>query len=356
MQHQPRTDERALKNAKTIPMTLQARIVPPQPDLVALAAAIGPAGEALALWGPASLNPRLHARTGGEHQPSFPATATDAPWTASLVVTHPDGRTHVLYIGGLTITFPMIQPLPDGAFLMVGPRCEYTAAGPQHNAVVIGPDGSTLRTGVLGDGIEDVRTTTSGRVIVGYFDEGVFGNLGWGGPNGPDPIGAPGLVEFDADLQQVWTYPVGEESPPPTIDCYTLNIVGETVWACPYTDFPVLRIEDDEIAVWRNELAAGAHHLLVHHATVAFVGGYGFGGDVLTVAALEDGRTTTLDTRRIEVAWASPVHDLLHTCAQGAQLHRITTDGHWYTLDLADDEGRHASLPLSPHQVRSCRP
>ncbi|MDR7336730.1 hypothetical protein J2S69_000449 [Glycomyces lechevalierae] len=32
------------------------------------------------------------------------------------------------------------------------------------------------------------------------------------------------------------------------------------------------------------------------------------------------------------------MHDLLNTTAQGSKLHRITTDGHWYTLDLAEDE------------------
>lgn len=339
MKRQTRAAERALSSAEAIPMTLQARIASPQPGLVALAAAIGPAGEALTLWGPAALNPHLHARTGGEDEPSFPVRATDAPWRASLVATRPDGASAVVEIDGLTITFPILQPLPGGMFLIVGPRCEYTAEGPQHNAVVIGPDGSTLRSGVLGDGIEEVRTTTSGRIIVGYYDEGVFGNFGWGGPDGPEPIGAPGIVEFDADLRRVWAYPVDDDAAPAIFDCYALNVIGDTIWACPYTDFPVLRIQGDTITVWHNELAAGAHHLLVHDATVAFVGGYDHGSDCLTVAALDNGRTTVLDTRRIEVSWASAVHDLLNTTAQGSKLHRITTDGHWYLLDLAENQG-----------------
>lgn len=338
MKRQTRAAERALASARAIPMTLQARIPPPQPGLVPLAAAIGPAGEALTLWGPASLNTHLHGRTGGEDEPSFPVLATDAPWRASLVVTRPDAASNVVEIDGLTITFPILQPLPGSQFLIVGPRCEYTAEGPQRNAVVIGPDGSTLQTGVLGDGIEEVRTTTSGRIIVGYYDEGVFGNFGWGGPDGPAPIGASGIVEFDPDLRRVWAYPVDDEAAPSIFDCYALNVIGDTIWACPYTDFPVLQIEGDRITVWRNDLAAGAHHLLVHDATVAFVGGYDYDGDFLTVAALADGRTQALATRRIEVVWASAVHDLLNTTAQGSKLHRITTDGHWYTLDLAEDE------------------
>jgi hypothetical protein len=54
----------------------------------------------------------------------------------------------------------------------------------------------------IGDGVARVRVARSGHVWVGYFDEGVYGNYGWGGGGGgPAPLGAPGLVRFSPDLE-----------------------------------------------------------------------------------------------------------------------------------------------------------
>ena len=62
--------------------------------------------------------------------------------------------------------------------------------------MVVDAAGSVVAEGTLGDGINHLLTTPSGAIWVGYFDEGVFGSFGWGGP-GPPPIGQPGIVQFD---------------------------------------------------------------------------------------------------------------------------------------------------------------
>ncbi len=54
------------------------------------------------------------------------------------------------------------------------------------NGRVFGPDGALRREFLLGDGIQDVQTTAEGDIWVSRFDEGVYGNLGWGG-RGDDP-------------------------------------------------------------------------------------------------------------------------------------------------------------------------
>ena len=73
-----------------------------------------------------------------------------------------------------------------------------------------------------------------------YFDEGVFGNHGWGEPGGPGPLGRSGLPRWSGD--GVLEY---EFSPPDVssaiADCYALSVIGEDAWTCYYTDFPSRR-------------------------------------------------------------------------------------------------------------------
>ena len=57
---------------------------------------------------------------------------------------------------------------------------------PQHTARA----GELRRQFVLGDGIKHVQTTAAGDIWVGYFDEGVYGNYGWGNDPDSEPIGA----------------------------------------------------------------------------------------------------------------------------------------------------------------------
>ncbi|WP_061297964.1 hypothetical protein [Herbidospora cretacea] len=123
---------------------------------------------------------------------------------------------------------------------------------------------------MLGDGIEHVQTTPSGEIWVGYFDEGIGGNFGWGGPRGPEPIGASGLVRFSAGLERVWTFP---EDPPygGISDCYALNVAGEDAWACYYMDFPVVRVSGDEVTAWENTVE-DARALVVADGRATVVG------------------------------------------------------------------------------------
>ncbi len=107
------------------------------------------------------------------------------------------------------------------------------------------------------------------------------GNFGWGGP-GPEPIGRPGIVRFTSDLQVAWRYG-GEYGF--VMDCYALNVVGGTAWACYHPDFPIVRMGIDRVAGWRNQVR-GAQALVVAGPTVALVGGYGSDHDRVVVGTL----------------------------------------------------------------------
>ena len=86
---------------------------------------------------------------------------------------------------------PHIDMLADGSFLVVGARCRWAESGPELNALAIDQNGRIYRRGCLGDGIQHLQVAGDGTIWVGYFDEGVFGNMGWGSP-GPEPLGAGG--------------------------------------------------------------------------------------------------------------------------------------------------------------------
>ncbi|MEK8226789.1 hypothetical protein NKG05_12940 [Oerskovia sp. M15] len=89
----------------------------------------------------------------------------------------------VVPVNGLRLRFPAAQILPDG-ILLVGTRCSRRTGTPELNAEVRDLNGKRLRRGCIGDGITFVRATPSGDVWAGYFDEGIFGNLGWGDVGG----------------------------------------------------------------------------------------------------------------------------------------------------------------------------
>ncbi|TSC33858.1 hypothetical protein [Corallococcus sp. Z5C101001] len=173
--------------------------------------------------------------------------------------------------------FHYIQPLPGDDVLLVNARCRYRS-DKQHerNAHVYSRDGTWLRELTLGDGIADVQTTADGQVWVSYFDEGVFGNRGWGGDASRVPIGADGLVRFDAMGQRQESgvsMALGLEER--IVDCYALNVASEQeTWFYSYTDFPLVRMRPGRPStVWRSPVR-GAHVIVVSDTHVLFGGGY----------------------------------------------------------------------------------
>jgi hypothetical protein len=165
---------------------------------------------------------------------------------------------------------------------------------------------------------------------VGYFDEGVFGNYGWGGP-GPEPIGAHGLVRFDERLERAWDYPydTGFDA---ICDCYALNVSAETVWACYYTAFPVVRIIDDRVTGWTNT-ASGATAVITDGRHCALVGGYRGDRDRVVIGELRpDGRFDIRHETRLSLPGGAPLPPS-RTFGRGNVLHVLSGTTH-YKLDL----------------------
>lgn len=244
-------------------------------DCRAVSADIGANGDVIRMFVPESIADLLFAKVRNTSGALFPKTHTEETYSATVVIESAAGRREQK-LPLLTATFPMVQTFPDGEVLVVAPRCQrFTDGAYEMNARMFDSNG-VVQEFSLGDGVQHVQIDKSGRIWVGYFDEGVFGNFGWGPlyGAGPEPMGATGLVCYDRSGRVVWNFnpPTGLNS---IADCYALNVASDNVWACYYTDFPIVRIDSQgNVDAWRTNLS-GPRELAVSASSVLAFGGYG---------------------------------------------------------------------------------
>ena len=129
------------------------------------------------------------------------------------------------------------------------------------NGRVYSQEGRFVRGMLLGDGVETIQATASGEIWASYFDEGIFGNYGW-----KDPVGASGLVAWNASGEEVYQFDAGQIS-----DCYALNVASERdVWCYYYVDFPLIHLRERRLdGFWKTPIcgsrafAVGGGHALL---------------------------------------------------------------------------------------------
>jgi hypothetical protein len=230
-------------------------------------------GDALRLLARSDLARLVFSREQSPGSASFPLTRSDKPYAALLEVTN-HYSSYEIEIHDLVSTFPLIERLPGERILIVSPRCtRYKDGSHELNAKIYGLDGKLQEELLLGDGIQHLQVDQGGRIWVGYFDEGVYGNFGWGGSGNAAPVGAAGLVCFSDKGEKLWEYqPVsGTDS---ISDVYALNVFGDEAWAYYYTGFPLVRVGHDwKVAAWISQ-TAGARAFAVHDESILLFGGY----------------------------------------------------------------------------------
>jgi hypothetical protein len=284
----------------------------------------------VALWASRNAVAELHGSDESPGGASFPRTrpATE-PAVALVAYAAPHVvPTTVVQLRELPVAHPCVDVLTDGSFLVVGARCSWTESGPELNALAIDQYGRILRSGCLGDGIEHVQVAEDGTIWVGYFDEGVFGKLGWRGP-GPRPLGAGGVAAWSPDFEKVW-----ELDPQAGLvaDCYALNVGSDEVLACPYTDFPIVRIRDRQVRVAPTSGVTGPTGIIAAGEQVGLIGTYR-DPSLLIIGAVRD--ATFRETTRTNL-WAPDGAPLPMTKihCRGAKAH-FFPDGMWYSFELA---------------------
>lgn len=238
-----------------------ARILPPRKGQTTLALAVSGKGEVLRLLVDANIAPAL-----------FAGTQSAGEYSAILEISDSYGSQE-LQLTALNASFPQVQVSPNGEILIVAARCRrFTDGSHELNARVYDTAGNLCREFLLGDGIEHVQIDKNGKIWVGYFDEGVFGNYGWG--HGNDHFGAAGLSCFDSEGRKLWDFqpPSGTDF---IADCYALNVSKDGVWAYYYTGFPFVRVDDNwDVKAWNSE-TSGAREFAVHGKQLLLYGGYG---------------------------------------------------------------------------------
>ena len=140
-------------------------------------------------------------------------------------------------------------------------------------------------------------------------------------------------------LEPAWHYPRYTEVGPwdAINDCYALNVDDTCTWACYYSDFPVVRIRDDIVTGWHNDIR-GARALAVAGSRVALFGGYGPDYDRLALTELGADRAQPAGEYRIVLPDGEPLPPGTQVIGRGSRLHFLT-DTSWYQLDMDDIPG-----------------
>jgi hypothetical protein len=299
---------------------------------------VGPAGEVVAVWTTAEGADAVHARTISAGGASFPDTSTDRPVTARITVHNP-GLTAVIEVRELTLAHIMVQPMPGDRFLVAGIRCRWHPDGPEPNAAVYDASGQAVSAHVLGDGIGELLADSSGQVWVGYFDEGIYGNYGWGHADTEQPVGMYGLVRFSPALEPSWHLPRYTEIGPwdPISDCPTLNVDDTSVWASYDSDYPIVRIRDDNVSGWHNDIK-GPAALAAAGSRVALFGGGRANHDRLAVTDLGADRAELAGEYRLVLPGGEPIPQETDIIGRGSRLHFLADD-RWYQLGMDDIPG-----------------
>jgi len=230
---------------------------------------------------------------------------------------------------------PKFDNLPDGRWVVADARCRVG----ETNARILAPDGALLSRVCLGDGIAHLQCDRIGGIWVSYFDEGVGGNLGWGDPGNPEPVGIEGVMRFTADGAVSWS--PGSLLHPSVFDCYAMNVGDDGVWLYYYTDFPIAHVPfDGVLRQWRNDEVRGASIVAADRDLAVLLGGYqvrGYPDESGTGALLrlgENGRAEVLHRFALDPSMKAALNNR-YAFARGDDVHFV--DGNTWTVITVQD-------------------
>ncbi|VVT03190.1 hypothetical protein [Erythrobacter sp. EC-HK427] len=185
-----------------------------------------------------------------------------------------------LELAGLGFTFtPLIDRFADGSWLLVDSRC----SDDTQNAVRLDNQGSVTGRFHLGDGIAHMACHGRGGIYCGYFDEGIYG--GWPDASGRWPVASGGITRFDDQGRDLWRFNDHCLPEQDISDCYAMGLQDGALWACYYTNFPIVRIADETVRHWDSPVKGGSA-IAVSGNRVLLAGGYGDDADRIALLEL----------------------------------------------------------------------
>ncbi|WP_420213141.1 hypothetical protein ACN8ZM_33450 [Burkholderia aenigmatica] len=300
-------------------------------DLVAFNA--GPDGAVYMVFALEPLDYRTEAAGGASFAKTEPATSQ-----RYRVMAWQGGEVRVdCVIADEPFNIHDIQPVGDDLLLVC---CRSVRRGDGDfdlNGRFYRRDGTPCGAILLGDGIEAVQATAAGDIWTSYFDEGVYGNLGW-----DSPVGAPGLIAWSRAGEQRYAF-VPSPGFGPIDCCYALNVPSDRdAWVYYYNTFALVRVRDRH-TVWSSRMPVNGSYAfaVMEDATrpdgyvALFCGSYQ-DSDMLYLVRIDGGGDARLvRTYRLLRNGAEPV-GIARMTGRGQVLHAVGTDGNLYRIDIAD--------------------
>lgn len=204
--------------------------------------------------------------------------------------------------------WPKVDRFTDGRWLVTAPR-----AGPgELNVCLYEAGGAPAGNFAIGDAVLHVSCTPGGTLWVGYFDE---------------HNERSGLAAFDAKGARVWEFPADDYG---ILDCYALSTTGEVAWACPYVDFPILRIAGGTVRSWENRIL-GARAIAGDGDHVILAGGYDTDEDRVVLLRLGERQAEPIAAFQ----WPLIAERGAYVGGRNGVLHAVA-GGQWLRLPIKD--------------------
>ncbi len=169
-------------------------------------------------------------------------------------------------LGNQKMNYSFVQPI-EGGLLLVAARCSFNKGNPDKNATIVDFSGNIVDELCLGDGISQCLYHPEIGIVIGYFDEGVFGNYGW-----TEPLGTYGVRVWGRDGQDVW------KADRPIFDCYAMNVsAAGDIWYYYYDEFKLIKANINKPSeVEFDPGTKGSYSLIISEDTVTIITDKGY--------------------------------------------------------------------------------
>lgn len=198
----------------------------------------------------------------------------------------------VFQLGTHRMNFHFVQPIGD-KLLLLGSRCRRFSDGTsEKNAVLVSKTGQVVWEKCFGDGIQDCVITRDAQILTSYFDEGVWGNMGW-----TQPIGSCGIIKWDGQGNILW-----KNKKYDICDCYVMTVDDrENLWFYYYTDFDLVKTDFKQDRVYSTGIEGSNAFLFTKDGKYTmFDGGYNRHSAFKGAKLLDDGLGPLFDIDIVE--------------------------------------------------------
>lgn len=186
---------------------------------------------------PAPLQSNIASFPNPHAESNYSVAIIDIDWHNNAIL-----KSEIIDLESIPINASMIRPIEDG-LMVVGYRSFYNHElnKGEDNAYVFTPQGKLKYSMCLGDGISKLITYQD-RIIVGYMDEGIFGNYGWGDSEENTPLGQAGIVVYSSLGEKIWEEP-GEVD---IVDVYDLSYgENDSFYYYIYPSFECIKVDKE---------------------------------------------------------------------------------------------------------------